>query len=474
MKKMFPKDFLWGGATAANQFEGAYNIDGKGLSIQDIMPNGVRGPITEIPTKENLKLNGIDFYHRYVDDIKLLSEMGIKVFRMSIAWSRIFPNGNDQSPNEKGLQFYDNVFDELKKYGIEPMVTLSHYEPPLALCRKYDGWKSREMIEHYAKYCRVVFERYKGKVKYWLTFNEINVTVISPLLGGGIITPREQVTKQDLYQAAHHQLVASALVTKIAKEVDSKNEIGCMINAAANYPMTCHPDDMIQVMETQQEIDYFTHVHCFGEYPFFADRIYKKYNVSLKISEEDKTILKNTVDFISFSYYNSKTVAKDTSKYDLADGNLHRGLKNPYVSYSKYNYPIDPQGIRYVMNHMYSTFGKPLFVSENGLGTIDEVEVKDDGTIFVSDDERITFFNNHISEIGKVISEDKIPVFGYTAWGIIDLISAASAEVTKRYGMIYVDLQQDGSGTLERTPKKSFDWYKLIIETNGKSLTPLK
>lgn len=465
----FPDGFLWGGATAANQLEGAYNEDGKGLSVQDVMPQGVTGPVTEEPTEENLKLVGIDHYHRYEEDIKLFAEMGFKVYRMSIAWTRIFPTGEESEPNEAGLAFYDRVLDTCIKYGIEPLVTLSHYEPPLHLAKTYDGWKSRKMIEFFTKYSKVVLERYKDKVKYWLTFNEINVTLISPLLGGGVLTPSKEVSMQERYQAAHHQLVASGRVTKIAKEINPEFKIGCMVASHPRYPMTCNPDDVLFSMEEQQETTLFVHVHAKGDYPYYAKRLFKEENIQLDISDEDRNDLKNTVDFISFSYYNSRTIAKDASQYETAAGNILRGLKNPYLTYSEWNYPIDPQGLRYILNFYYERFELPLFVAENGIGYHDHPVELENGELEINDDYRIEFTNNHLVEVEKAI-QDGVNVFGYTSWGVIDLVSAASAQIEKRYGFIYVDRQPDGSGSLKRTPKKSFYWYKNVIKTNGASL----
>lgn len=466
---LFPDGFLWGGATAANQLEGAYLEGGKGLSVQDIMPKGVMGSITKEPTEDNLKLLGVDYYHRYEEDIALFAGLGIKAYRMSIAWSRIFPKGDEEQPNEEGLQFYDKVFAQCKEYNIEPIVTLSHYEPPLALCRKYDGWRSRKMISCFADYAKVVLNRYKKIVKYWITFNEINVTVISPLLGGGILTPKTSLTKQDMYQAAHHQLVASALVTKIAREINSDFQVGCMVASAPRYPRTCNPDDILKAMEDQQEVSYFVHVHCTGEYPFYAKRIFKDYNISLDITDEDRKLLTNTVDFISFSYYNSKTVAQDAEQYQGAGGNLMRGIQNPYLEYSEYNYPLDPKGLRYMLNYFYEHYHKPLLIAENGLGQSDTLISENNGSFTVLDDYRIKFLNNHLVQVNAAI-EDGVEVIGYTMWSIIDIVSAASAELTKRYGLIYVDRMQDGTGTLKRYKKKSYDWYKNVIETNGESL----
>lgn len=468
MAIVFNDDFLWGGAIAANQCEGAYLEDGKGLSIQDIMPNGVVGEISEEPIEENLKLVGIDFYHRYKEDIKLFAEMGFKTLRFSIAWSRIFPKGDEKEPNELGLKFYDNVIDECLKYGIEPLVTLSHYETPLHLAKTYDGWRSRKLIGFFENYCRVVFERYKGKVKYWLTFNEINAVIHFPLMGAGIYTPKSQLTKQDVYQAAHHELVASALAVKLAHEIMPEAKVGCMVLGVVNYPMTPNPDDMIASMERDRDLMFFTDVQVRGKYPRYTKKLFRELNVEIQMEPGDEELLKNTVDFISFSYYMSKCTAKDLYKYEKGRGNLTSGVKNPYLKESEWGWQIDPQGLRYICNYFYDRYEKPLFIVENGLGAIDElVEVNGEKTVI--DDYRIKYLNDHLVELGKAI-DDGVEVMGYTSWGCIDLVSASTAELKKRYGFIYVDRNNDGSGTLERYKKKSFHWYKEVIRTNGKVL----
>ena len=466
----FPKNFLWGGAVAANQCEGAYNIDGKGLSIQDIMPKGIVGPTTEEPTEDNLKLVGIDFYHRYAEDIKLFAEMGFKVFRLSIAWSRIFPNGDELEPNEAGLAFYDKVFDECLKYGIEPLVTLSHYETPLHLARQYDGWRSRELITFFERYCRTVFIRYKDKVKYWLTFNEINCILHYPLMAAGVMTPKDELTTQDLYQTAHHELVASALAVKIGHEINPDFKIGCMVIGLPNYPMTPNPDDIIKMMEEDRANMFFTDVHVRGKYPSYTKKLLEKLNIQLDITPEDEEILKHTVDFLSFSYYMTKCVAKDESKYDQISGNMSLGIPNPYLQASDWGWQIDPQGLRYMLNYFYDRYQIPLFIVENGLGAVDELVIGEDGQPTVNDDYRINYLNDHLVEVAKAI-EDGVELMGYTTWGCIDLVSASTAELKKRYGFIYVDRQQDGSGTLNRYKKKSFNWYKEVIITNGASLS---
>jgi 6-phospho-beta-glucosidase len=469
MVKNFPDGFLWGGAVAANQCEGAYNEDGKGLSTQDIAPRGIMGPITEEPTEDNMKLIGIDFYHRYKEDIKLLAEMGFKTFRTSIAWSRIFPNGDDKEPNEKGLQFYDNLFDECLKYGIEPLVTISHYETPLALSKNYDGWVNRKLMGFFENYVRTIFTRYKGKVKYWLTFNEINSVLHAPYMSGGIFTHKEKLSKQDLYQAIHHELVASAMAVKIGHEINSEFKIGCMILGVPNYPLTSDPSDVLEAVKQDRENLYFADVQARGAYPKYMDRYFKANNIKINMEPGDEEILKNTVDFISFSYYMSSCATADPEKKKAGAGNIISGVPNPYLKASDWGWQIDPQGLRYMLNLLYDRYQKPLFIVENGLGAKDELITDENGNKTVIDDYRIKYLNDHLVQVGEAI-EDGVDVMGYTTWGCIDLVSASTAELRKRYGFIYVDRNDDGTGTLERYKKKSFYWYKEVIQTNGRSL----
>ncbi|WP_294159259.1 glycoside hydrolase family 1 protein [uncultured Selenomonas sp.] len=465
----FPENFLWGGAVAANQCEGAYNEDGKGLDIQDIMPHGIKGAPTAEPTPDNLKLVGIDFYHRYKEDIKLFAEMGFKVFRTSIAWSRIFPNGDDDEPNEKGLQFYDDLFDECHKYGIEPLVTISHYETPLHLAKKYNGWVNHDLIGFYEKYVRTIFARYGKKVKYWLTFNEINSVLHAPLMSGGILTPLAELDKSDLFQACHNELVASALATKIAHEMMPDAKVGCMVIAIPFYPLTPNPADAIATMHANNANDFFGDMHARGVYPGYMKRYFREHGITIKTTPEELKLLKeNTVDFISFSYYMSSCISADPDK-QAGEGNIVPGVANPYLKASPWGWQIDPKGIRFVLNRFYNRWQKPLFIVENGLGTNDELVDDGKGGKTVNDDYRIEYLNDHLVQVGEAI-EDGVPVMGYTTWGCIDLVSASTAEMKKRYGFIYVDRNNDGSGTLARYRKKSFYWYKDVIATNGGSL----
>ncbi len=466
MISKFNEGFLWGGAVAANQCEGAYNEDGKGLSIQDVTPKGFLGPMTLEPTPDNLKLVAIDMYHRYKEDIKLFAEMGFKVFRTSIAWTRIFPKGDEEQPNEKGLQFYDELFAECLKYGIEPLVTISHYETPLHLAKEYNGWSDRRLIGFYENYVRTIFNRYKDKVKYWLTFNEINSIAHLPLTGG-ILTPKEKLSKQELFQAMHHELVASALATRIGHEIMPEAKIGCMVLGMPVYPLSPKPEDIIKTMETDRANLLFTDIHVRGKYPSYTKRLFKENNIEIKMEPEDEEILKNTVDFISFSYYMSICESADIT--ERGKGNIMGGIPNPYLEASEWGWQIDPKGLRYLLNVLYDRYEKPLFIVENGLGAVDEPITDSEGNITVEDDYRIQYLNDHLVQVAEAI-EDGVEVMGYTTWGCIDVVSASTAELKKRYGFIYVDRKDDGSGTLNRYKKKSFNWYKEVIASNGASL----
>ena len=464
----FPANFLWGGAVAANQCEGAYDEDGKGWSTQDLAPKGIVGAITAEPTADNLKLKGIDFYHRYREDIAMLAEMGFSVFRFSIAWSRIFPNGDEETPNEAGLAFYDQLIDECRRHGMEPLVTLSHYETPYHLAKTYDGWCSRKMIDFFKRYVNTVMERYKGKVHYWLTFNEINATLHNPYLSGGILTPKEQLSTSDLYQAIHHELVASALVTKMAHEIDPDNKVGCMVIGIPSYPLTPNPDDVIANMEQDRHNLYFTDVQARGAYPKYLNRYFKENGIQIQMEEGDEEILKNSVDFISFSYYMSTCGCADPDAHPQAAGNIIPGVANPYLRSSQWGWQIDPKGLRYLLNQFYDRYQKPLFIVENGLGARDEL-IEKDGVLTVEDDYRIEYMREHLLQVEEAI-EDGVEVLGYTSWGCIDLVSASTAQMSKRYGFIYVDRNDDGSGTMARYRKKSFYWYRDVIASNGASL----
>ncbi|KAB7668409.1 glycoside hydrolase family 1 protein [Bacillus sp. B1-b2] len=482
MAKRFPEGFLWGGATAANQLEGGYNLGGKGLSTADMIPfipkeerhgdNAVH--VTSEQFLEAFKEDsdrlypkrwGIDFYQHYKEDIALFGEMGFKTFRMSISWARIFPNGDDLQPNEEGLKFYDDVFDELAKYNIEPLVTLSHYEMPASIVDRFNGWVDRRVIDMFTKYAETVFTRYRNKVKYWLTFNEINAIALAPYNGGGLITDRFENLDQAIYQALHHQFVASALAVKLCREINPDAQIGCMLARLETYAETCNPHDVLKTLKQEQMNFFYTDVQVRGYYPNFIKEYFKENNIEIVMEETDEDILlKNKVDYISFSYYMS-LVESAGPHGERAPGNLFSGLKNPYLESSDWGWQIDSIGLRVTLNKLYDRYQIPLFVVENGLGAID----KPNENGFIEDDYRINYLKEHIVQMREAIS-DGVELMGYTSWGPIDIISVSTSEVSKRYGFIHVDLDDYGNGSFKRTKKKSFDWYKEVICSNGENL----
>ncbi|ANI82201.1 glycoside hydrolase family 1 protein [Kosakonia oryzae] len=461
--KAFPKSFLWGGAIAANQVEGAYLEGGKGLSTSDVQPKGVFGEVVErVAGDSALKDVAIDFYHRYPEDIALFAEMGFSCLRVSIAWTRIFPNGDETTPNEAGLAYYDKLFDELAKYGITPLVTLSHYEMPWGLVKQYGGWGSRQTIGFFERYARTVFSRYKEKVKLWLTFNEINMSLHAPMTGVGL--PANS-SKEAVYQAIHHQLVASALAVKACHEIIPGGKIGNMLLGGLMYPLTCKPDDVFEALQENRSWQFFGDVQCRGAYPGYMLRYFRDNDIHVEITDDDREALKSTVDFISFSYYMTGCVTTDDALNQQARGNILSMVQNPHLASSEWGWQIDPVGLRTLLNMLWDRWQKPLFIVENGLGAKDKVEA--DGSI--NDDYRITYLNDHLVQVREAI-DDGVEVMGYTSWGPIDLVSASKAEISKRYGFIYVDRDDSGNGTLARSRKKSFYWYRDVIASNGASL----
>ncbi|WP_449544236.1 glycoside hydrolase family 1 protein [Lelliottia amnigena] len=461
--KTFPKTFLWGGAVAANQVEGAYLEEGKGLSTSDVQPQGVFGKVVErVEGDSGIKDVAIDFYHRYPDDIKLFAEMGFSCLRVSIAWTRIFPNGDEQQPNEAGLAFYDKLFDELAAHNITPLVTLSHYEMPWGLVKQYGGWGSRQTIGFFERYARTVFARYKEKVKLWLTFNEINMSLHAPMTGVGL---PETSSKADVYQAIHHQLVASALAVKACHEIIPDAKIGNMLLGGLVYPLTCKPEDVLEALQENRAWQFFGDVQCRGAYPGYMLRFFRDNGITLEITDADREALKATVDFISFSYYMTGCVTTDEELNQQARGNILSMVPNPHLASSEWGWQIDPIGLRTLLNVLWDRYQKPLFIVENGLGAKD----KPDADGVVQDDYRIRYLNAHLVQVREAI-DDGVDVMGYTSWGPIDLVSASKAELSKRYGFIYVDRDDSGNGTLARSRKKSFYWYQEVIATNGASL----
>ncbi len=475
----FGKDFLWGGAVAAHQLEGGLKNTSKGLSVADVLTAGAHGVprrITDGVVEGEFYPNheAIDFYGRYKEDVALFAEMGFKCFRTSINWTRIFPNGDEEEPNEEGLKFYDDLFDELLKYNIEPVITLSHFEMPYYLAKEFNGFLDRRCIDYFVKFAKVCFKRYKGKVKYWMTFNEINnqMNYRNDLFGwvnSGVVFSKFDKPEEVMFQVGHNELVASALAVKACREIDSEAKIGCMIAYVPIYPFSCKPADQILALTEMHNRYFFCDVHVRGHYPNYAKKFWERKGIKLDIREEDEQILKEgTVDYIGFSYYMSKTVDSG-AKIDistLVDGSSEHTVKNPYIKESDWGWAIDPEGLRYALSSFYERYEIPLFIVENGFGAIDVKEA--DGTC--NDDYRIDYFKSHIQEMKKAVEIDGVDLMGYTPWGCIDLVSFTTGEMKKRYGFIYVDRDNEGNGTLERSKKKSFDWYKEVIKSNGENL----
>lgn len=473
------QEFLWGGAVAAHQVEGGYNKGGKGISIADVMTAGTHTISRKITDGVIEGLNypnheAINFYENYKEDIRLFAEMGYKCFRTSIAWTRIFPKGDESTPNEDGLKFYDDLFDELLKYNIEPVITLSHFEMPYHLVKNYGGWRNRKLIDFFVNFCEVVMNRYKDKVKYWMTFNEINnqsitTNPIYAFTNSGIIYEEQEDKEEVMYQAVHYEFVASAKVVKIGHKINPEFKIGCMVAAMPSYPYSCNPEDMIKFVESNREQLMFTDVHVRGHYPKHTLKLWERKNYNLDITEEDKKILKEgIVDFIGCSYYLTTVVTADKTMKTTGNDSAGKAdvVENPYLKTSDWGWNIDPVGLRFYLNQLYDKYELPIFIVENGFGAEDVL--KSDNT--VDDDYRIEYLASHIREMKNAIEIDGVDVIGYTVWGCIDPVSFTTGEMKKRYGFIYVDRNNDGSGTLKRYKKKSFDWYKNVIKFNGEIL----
>ena len=490
----FPDNFLWGGAVAANQCEGAWLEDGKLPNVTDVMVGIIKDGKTPdikwdgqhwvMDLKENkvyLSHDAIDFYHRYKDDLALMAGMGFKAFRTSISWARIFPNGDEQTPNEAGLKYYDDLIDTMVHYGMEPVITLSHYETPLHLISEYGGWTNRKLIGFFERYVRTVMQRYKGKVKYWLTFNEINCAMMpfGTIMGLGMVPEypamdfKHQESKpkmQKRFQALHHQFVASAKAVQVGHAINPDFKIGCMIAGHTCYPYSCNPKDALAAQNQNNMNNYFCgDVQVRGEYPYFAKRYFEDNDIHIDITESDRIELKRgTVDFYSFSYYMSSVAATqpvETKGDDKVGGNVFGGVKNPYLKASDWGWQIDPEGLRWYLNDVYGRYHIPLMIVENGLGANDVRS--EDGKFH--DTYRIDYLRSHIEQMGEAI-KDGVDLMGYTMWGCFDLVSASTGEMKKRYGFVYVDRDNDGNGDLHREKKDSFDWYKKVIASNGKDL----
>lgn len=482
-----PQGFLWGGATADFQYEGGFNEGGRGILSRDYETAGskaqprhhtlqdAKGNLIEpkssffdadsVPAAAQPVFlehqyypshQAVDFYHHYQEDIKLMAGMGFNVFRFSICWSRIFPTGEEEQPNQAGLQFYDDVINELAKYQMEPLITICHDELPMNLAQKYNGWASTKVIDYYVKYARTLFEAFGDRCRYWLTFNEINA------VRGFGPTGVRQASGQQRYQAAHNMFVASAKAVQLGHQLMPQSQFGAMYAMSGLYPATCKPEDVFWQLQERRENWYFIDVMSRGYYPNYAPEIWRHHGFQqLNITAADREILQaGQLDYIAFSYYRSNTTQAHDEWFNVG------GHANPYLPTTPWGWPVDPLGLRYCMNEIYDRLQKPLFIVENGLGAVDQADEHD----YVVDDYRIDYLKQHLTAMAAAINIDHVPCLGYTMWGPIDLVSLSTGEMKKRYGLIYVDMDDQGQGTLNRTPKKSYYWMKKIIATNGAAL----
>ena len=482
----FGKDFLFGGAIAASQADGAWNEGGKGLDTQDLRVFDAAWTPAERQKNRDINMTGerfqaalsaadtehypfrwaIDFYHTWREDLALMEELGLKVFRTSISWARIYPNGDDPEPNEEGIRFYIDLFTECRRRGMKVFATILHYAAPVHLVTEYGGWKSRKMIDFYLRYCKTLFERLGDLVDFWLPFNEINCSRFNPWNGCCLIKDQEDNYDQAIFQCTHHQLLANALAVKLAHEMLPGSMVGGMIARFTSYPATCDPEDvMCSILDENYKNYFYTDVMARGKYPSYARRMLRELGVEIRMEEGDAEILADgKVDFLSYSYYMSM-LSTNNKDYEITSGNLLSGKKNPYLPTSEWGWQIDPVGLRISLNQMYDRYQLPLFIAENGLGARDELTP--DGKIH--DGYRIGYLREHIRQMGEAI-EDGVELLGYTMWGIIDIVSCGTVEMNKRYGVIYVDRDEAGRGTNRRFKKDSFAWYKKVIASDGEAL----
>lgn len=475
----FPKGFLWGGAVAAHQLEGAWNVDGRGPSICDVLTGGANGVAREITDgvmegKNYPNHRGIDYYHTFREDNTLFQDMGFNCFRTSISWSRIFPNGDEEEPNEAGLRFYEELFADYRDKGMEPIVTLSHFEMPLHLARM-GGFTNRKVVDCFVHFATTVMERYKNQVTYWLTFNEVDNqmnmhTPIFPYTNSGIIpdssaSPHE--VEQRVWQAIHNEFVAAAIAVRAGHEINPDFRIGCMLSFVPIYPQTCRPDDVMLAQVQMRDRYLFGDVYAHGEYPRYLLKRWEREGFDIHMEPGDLEIIQGgIVDFVSLSYYMSTAVSSEGTTSVSMEHNLKGLVPNPYIEATDWGWQIDPVGLRYSLCEMYERWNKPLFIVENGVGMYETC----DENGFVSDDSRIAYLRSHIEQVKKAIDFDGVPVMGYTVWGCIDVVSFGTGEMKKRYGLIYVDADDEGNGTYRRSRKKSSYWYQNVIATNGEEL----
>ncbi|HDR7687830.1 glycoside hydrolase family 1 protein [Bacillus toyonensis] len=454
----FKKDFLWGASTSAYQVEGAYNEDGKGLSVQDVkvIPEGT----------SDFKVCS-DHYHHFKEDVKLFAELGLNVYRFSIAWTRILPNGTGEV-NEKGITFYSNLIDELLKHDIVPLITMYHFDLPYELEKK-GGWSNRDTIDAFAQYCEILFERFGDRVKNWLTINEQNMMILhGQAIGTSILSQKE------LYQQNHHMLLAEAKVTNLCHKMIPDAKIGPAPNISYVYPKTCKPNDIIAAQNCNAIRNWlYLDMAVYGRYNNIAWNFMKSKNIEPVILEGDMEILASSKpDYIAFNYYSSITVSEYDENFVIDDAGdqqievgeegFFMGDDNEFLELTDFGWEIDPIGFRVTLREVNDRYHLPIIITENGIGAYDKVD--EDGT--VQDHYRIDYLKKHIEQMELAIA-DGVDVIGYCPWAAIDLISTHQG-FRKRYGFIYINRDEDDLKDLKRIKKQSFYWYKEVISSNGK------
>lgn len=470
------KKILYGGATANSQYEGGFGVSGKGMDTQDCRPYLKRTSnattSTRLLTQENINYAKTETdnkkfpfrtaskgYEFWEEDIELIKELGLHVYRLSISWARLYPQGDEEEPNQEGIAYYDKIIKKVHEAGIKIFLTMNHFCYPLHLIESYGGWTNRKLIDFYLRYAKTVFENWGEYIDFYLPFNEINAGYFSPFNGVGLIREEDKPYDQSkIFLSLHHQFVASAKVIELGHKM-VRGQFGCMAACFCYYPYSCKPEDNLKYVKDEEVYQwFFLDVLSRGIYPSYMNRFFKENNISFEVTEEDLRLLReNPADFVSFSYYQSCVVSTD--EREMTAGNLVVTTKNPYLKATDWGWQIDPIGLRITLNKVYDRYQKPLFISENGLGYKDVLE--DDGTIH--DSYRIDYLKTHFEQIDEAIL-DGVDLLGYIMWGIIDIVSAGSCEMEKRYGVVYVNADNEGNGDYKRIKKESFAWYQKFLE----------
>jgi 6-phospho-beta-glucosidase len=472
--KSFPADFLWGAASAAYQVEGAWDEDGKGLSVWDVF--------TKIPGKTFQGSNGdvaVDHYHRYKEDIALMAEMGLKAYRFSVSWPRIYPRGRGEI-NEAGIQFYSQLIDELLSNGIEPILTLYHWDVPQALMEEYGAWESRQIIEDFTSYCITLYKYFGDRVRYWVSLNEQNYNFHHGFLTA--MHPPGVKDRKRFYEANHIAFLANAKTIDAFRHHVPKGKIGPSFAYSPAYPLTSKPSDVLAFENAEAFTnDWWLDVYCRGRYPEAAFRHLSEQELAPTIRDGDLELLQKGIpDFLGVNYYQTITyeanplsgIAEGTlnttgqkgSGQETGIPGLYKTKRNPHVETTNWDWAIDPVGLRIGLRRLASRYQLPIMITENGLGDFDVLEASD----AVNDVPRIAYLRSHIEQCRQAIS-DGVDLIGYCVWSFTDLLSWLNG-YQKRYGLVYVNRDESDPKDLRRIRKQSFYWYRDVINANGENV----